>query len=118
MNIEQRIALVIVARSPIDRLMAFKRERKWHHLRLYSDITGNYTHDDVSADDADVPAFNVFTRRDSTIRHFWSGEMGAETADPGQDPRGAPDLMPLWTVLDSTPEGCGSDWYPKLEYPK
>ena len=28
----------------------------------------------------------------------------------------APDLMPLWTVLDTTPEGRGGDWYPKLEY--
>ena len=69
-----------------------------------------------SAEDADVPAFNVFTRRDGTIRHFWSGEMGFETADPGQDPRGAPDLMPLWTILDATPEGRGTDWYPKLAY--
>jgi predicted dithiol-disulfide oxidoreductase (DUF899 family) len=41
--------------------------------------------------------------------------MGFETADPGQDPRGAPDLMPLWTILDATPEGRASDWYPKLE---
>lgn len=23
-----------------------------------------------------------------------------------------------WTILDSTPEGRGSDWYPKLDYPK
>lgn len=44
--------------------------------------------------------------------------MGFETADPGQDPRGAPDLMPLWTILDSAPEGRGTDWYPKLKYPK
>ncbi len=73
-------------------------------------------HGYVSADDADVPAFNVFTRRDGTIRHFWSAEMGFETADPGQDPRGAPDLMPIWTILDSTPEGRGTDWYPKLDY--
>ena len=63
-----------------------------------------------------MPAFNVFTRRDGAIRHFWSGEMGGVTADPGQDPRGAPDLMPLWTILDSTPEGRGRDWYPKLDY--
>ena len=42
--------------------------------------------------------------------------MGPETADPGQDPRGAPDPMPLWTLLDLTPEGRGTDWYPKLEY--
>jgi predicted dithiol-disulfide oxidoreductase (DUF899 family) len=117
-DVEQRIALVVVARSPIERLVAFKKERGWRHLKLYSDVSGDYTRDYVSAEDADVPAFNVFTRRDGAIRHFWSGEMGAGTADPGQDPRGAPDLMPLWTIFDSTPEGRGIDWYPKLKYPK
>jgi predicted dithiol-disulfide oxidoreductase (DUF899 family) len=115
-DVEQRMALVVVARSPIERLAAFKKERGWTGLRLYSDVDGAYTRDYVSADDADVPAFNVFTRRDGTIRHFWSGEMGSATADPGQDPRGAPDLMPLWTILDMTPEGRGTDWYPKLDY--
>lgn len=96
--------------------MAFKKERGWTGLKLYSDVNGAYTRHYVSADDADVPAFNVFTRRDGTIRHFWSGEMGPATADPGQDPRGAPDLMPLWTILDMTPEGRGTNWYPKLDY--
>jgi predicted dithiol-disulfide oxidoreductase (DUF899 family) len=115
-DVAQRIALIVVARSPMKRLLAFKKERGWKHLKLYSDVGGDYTRDYVSAEDADVPAFNVFTRRDGTIRHFWSGEMGSKTADPGQDPRGAPDLMPLWTILDSTPEGRGTNWYPKLEY--
>ena len=118
LDVGQRITLVMIARSPIERLVAFKKQRGWHHLRLYSDVSGDYTRDYVSADDADVPAFNVFTRRDGSIRHFWSGEMGSEMADPGQDPRGAPDLMPLWTILDSTPEGRGSDWYPQLSYTK
>jgi predicted dithiol-disulfide oxidoreductase (DUF899 family) len=118
LDVEQRIELVAIARSPIERLLEFKKERRWANLKLLSDITGDYTRDYVSADDADVPAFNVFTRSDGTIRHFWSGEMGSETADPGQDPRGAPDLMPLWTILDSTPEGRGTDWYPKLKYSK
>lgn len=115
-DVEQRIALAVVARSPIERLVAFKKERGWRDLKLYSDMTGDYTRDYVNAEDADVPAFNVFTRRDGAIRHFWAGEMGAVTADPGQDPRGAPDLMPLWTILDMTPEGRGAHWYPKLEY--
>ena len=117
-DVAQRIALVVVARSPIARLLAFKKERGWRHLQLYSDVRGDYTRDYVSAQDADVPAFNVFTRRDGSLRHFWSGEMGAATADPGQDPRGAPDLMPLWTILDCTPDGRGSDWYPALNYPR
>jgi len=43
----------------------------------------------LSPEGADDAAFNVFTRRDGAIRHFWSGEMGFESADPGQDPRGA-----------------------------
>lgn len=116
-DVEQRIALVVVARSPIERLLAYKQQRGWRHLRIFSDPSGEYTRDYVSAEDADMPAFNVFTRRDGVVRHFWSGEMGGSTADPGQDPRGAPDLMPLWTILDCTPEGRGTDWYPKLHYP-
>ena len=115
-DIGQRVALAVVARSPIERLVAFKRERGWRHLALYADVSGDYTRDYVSAEDADVPAYNVFSRRDGTIRHFWSSEMGGSTVDPGQDPRGAPDLMPIWTILDTTPEGRGTDWYPRLEY--
>jgi len=51
-----------------------------------------------------------------TIRHFWGGEENGASADPGQDRRGAPDLMPIWTILDVTPQGCGTDCYPKLDY--
>jgi predicted dithiol-disulfide oxidoreductase (DUF899 family) len=119
-DVEQRVALAVIARSPIERLVAFKKERGWRQLRLYSDTTNDYSRDyfGVAPDGSDIPAFNIFTRRDGKIRHFWSGEMGSETADPGQDPRGAPDLMPLWTILDATPEGRGTDWYPKLDYGK
>jgi len=116
LDVEQRIALVMVARSPIERLLKVKKARGWQHLKLYSDLDGDFTRDYVSAEDADMPGFNVFTRRDGTIRHFWSGEMCGSTADPGQDARGAPDLTPLWTILDNTPEGRGIDWYPSLDY--
>lgn len=119
-DMEQRIALAVVARSPIERTLAFGKERGWRHLKLYADVDGAYSRDyygmDADGGDGDQAALNVFTRRDGVIRHFWSGEMGPETADPGQDPRGAPDLMPLWTVLDCTPEGRGIDWYPRLDY--
>jgi predicted dithiol-disulfide oxidoreductase (DUF899 family) len=115
-NLSQLISLVVVARSPIERLIEFKKERGWENLKIYSDTTGDYTRAYVSPEDADAPGLNVFTRRDGAIRHFWSTEMGPMTSDPGQDPRGAPDIDPLWTILDMTPEGRGSDWYPKLEY--
>jgi predicted dithiol-disulfide oxidoreductase (DUF899 family) len=115
-NLRERVALAVTARSPIERLVDFKNERGWQNLQLYSDTKGDYTRSYVSAEDADMPALNIFTRRDGTIRHFYATEMYGETADPGQDPRGAPDIDPLWTVLDLTPEGRGADWYPKLEY--
>jgi predicted dithiol-disulfide oxidoreductase (DUF899 family) len=117
-DISERVALAMIARSPIARLVAFKKERGWRDLKLYSDGSGDYTRDYVIPTDDDVPGINVFTRKGGAIRHFWAAEMGPWTADPGQDPRGAPDLMPLWTILDLTPEGRGRDWYPKLDYEK
>jgi predicted dithiol-disulfide oxidoreductase (DUF899 family) len=115
-DIAQRMSLVVVARSPIEKLKAWKAERGWKDLRLVSDMNDNYSRDyfGLAPDGGEIPSFNVFTRRDGTIRHFWAGEM--TTGDPGQDPRGAPDFPPLWTVLDTTPEGRGRDWYPKLSY--
>src|ERR1700754_2006155 len=44
-DLQQRVALAIVARSPIARLTAFKRERGWHYLPLYSDISGDFSRD-------------------------------------------------------------------------
>jgi predicted dithiol-disulfide oxidoreductase (DUF899 family) len=115
-DVEQRVAFVFVARSPVARLIEAKKARGWTRHKVYSDMSGDYTRDYVSAADADVPGYTVFTRRDGSIRHFWSAEMGPATSDPGQDPRGAPDLDPLWSVLDTAPEGRGTDWYPRLAY--
>src|SRR5262249_54360042 len=115
-DVEQRIGFAVIARSPIERLVGFKKERGWRFLKLYSDTSQEFSrdYDGIAPDGSDMPGLHVFTRRDGKIRHFWSGEMGFEQSDPGQDPRGAPDLMPLWTILDTVPEGRGTDWYPKL----
>jgi predicted dithiol-disulfide oxidoreductase (DUF899 family) len=99
--------------KPPSLAMSLPRKRR---SRIYSDTKGDYTRAYVSADDGDVPGLTVFTRSDGTIRQFWSAEMSAEMADSGQDPRGAPDVDPLWTILDLTPAGRGATWYPKLEY--
>jgi len=112
----QRVALAFTARSPIGRLVEAKRARGWTQLPVYSDGEGAYTRDYVSAEDADTAGYSVFTRRDGVIRHFWSEEISGEMADPGQDPRGADEMDPLWLLLDTTPGGRGTDWYPKLSY--
>lgn len=115
-NLRDRIAIAVTARSPIERLMQYKQQRGFGHLPFVSDLSGEYTRTYVNPDDADMPGFSLFTRDNGVVRHFYSGEMSGAMADPGQDPRGAPDLDPLWLMLDLTPEGRGTDWYPKLEY--
>lgn len=117
-DVAQQASLVVIARSSIERLAAWKKERGWKNLRLYSDGDSGYSraYGAIAPDGGDIPAINVFTRREGTIRHFWSGEMGGGTADPGQDPRGAPDPSPLWTILDMTPQGRPRTWYPSLGY--
>ncbi|MGA7238071.1 MAG: DUF899 family protein [Bryobacteraceae bacterium] len=115
-NLRQRVAIAVTARSPIARLIEFKNQRGFANLPFISDETGEYTRTYVSPEDGDVPGYSVFSRRDGIISHVYSGEMSGAMADPGQDPRGAPDLDPLWLMLDLTPEGRGADWYPKLDY--
>lgn len=115
-DIRQRVALAVVARAPIERLTAFKQERGWKNLPIYCDTTEEFGRDYHSwTGKGDIPGYQVFTMRDSRIRHFWSEELG-DTADPGQDPRGAPDVTALWNVLDITPAGRDPHWYPKVDY--
>ena len=117
-DITQRIALAIIGRSPIDRQKEFKKERGWHNLKFYQTTDDAFPKDYRGlADNGDEWAgIHIFNKATGEIHHFWGGEMGMETADPGQDPRLAPEIAPLWSILDLTPTGRGKNWYPKLDY--
>lgn len=117
-DIKQRVALKIIGRSPVERQDAFAQERGWQALDFVQTIDDNYVRDFglLNADGGENPALAVFKRNGSGIRLFWKSEMTASMADPGQDPRDAPDIASLWSILDLTPGGRGTDWYPSLEY--
>jgi predicted dithiol-disulfide oxidoreductase (DUF899 family) len=117
-DITQRVAFAAIGRSPVERQLAFARERGWRNLKFYATVGDDFARDyhALAPDGSEWQALDVWVRQGSTVRHFWGGELGG-TADPGQDPRGAPDPTPLWNILDLTPAGRGSDWYPKLAYP-
>jgi predicted dithiol-disulfide oxidoreductase (DUF899 family) len=117
-NLRERTAMAVIGRSDIVRLEEYRRQRGFECLRFFSDESGEYTRTYVNKDDADVPGLSIFNRKNGAVRHFYSGELSMAMADPGQYPRGAPDLDPLWLMLDLTPEGRGTDWYPSLEYGK
>ncbi|HVQ08845.1 MAG TPA: DUF899 family protein [Allosphingosinicella sp.] len=122
-DIEQRLAIAIIGRSPVARQLAIARERGWTHLKFYETVGDDFPRDygaltDGDGDDGvDEGAAVLVWRRDGDkVRLFWAAEGGPETADPGFDPHLAPDPTPLWTILDWTPEGRGTGWYPSLEY--
>jgi predicted dithiol-disulfide oxidoreductase (DUF899 family) len=69
-NLRERAAIAVTARSPIERLVEFKKSRGLTNLPFVSDLTGEFTRAYVSPKDEDIPGFSVFTRRDGTIRHF------------------------------------------------
>lgn len=119
-DLEQRVAVAVLGRSPVERQFAFRQERGWRHLKFYQTVGDAYALDFGGLDPDngwEYPVLAVFqTDSDGKVRLFWMDEISGEMADPGQDPRGSVDPAPLWTMLDLTPDGRGTDWYPKLEY--
>ena len=117
-DIKQRVALKILGRSSVERQYAFAQERGWRDLNFVQTIGDDYANDLglLAPDGSESPALVVFKRDADKVRLFWASEMTREMADPGQDPRDAPDIASLWSVLDLTPGGRGTDWYPKLKY--
>lgn len=117
-HVAQRTRLVVIARSPIARILDFARQRGWNHLRFLSSAGNSYNRDyhGEDAKGGQWPMMNVFAHRKGTMRHFWGSEMLAAKSAPDQNGRHVDLLWPLWNVLDLTPEGRGTDWYPKLDY--
>ena len=103
----ERINFVVVAKSPLKRLLDLAKQRGWKHLRLLSTAGNTYDRDyygDSTAlseamrdqqefkpgEEWDMPILNVFRREeDGTIRHFWAlgAAVRAGRARPGVSPQ-------------------------------
>ena len=114
-DITQRVAFAVLGRSTVARQLAFARERGWRHLEFFQTVGDDFARDyrALGPDGEEMPALDVWVKRDGRVHHFWANELPG-TQDPGQDPRDAPDPTPLWNILDLTPGGRGTDWYPEL----
>ena len=117
-HIAQRTNLVVIAKSPLERIVEHARSRGWFNLRLLSSAHNNYNRDYHAErpDGSQMPILNVFVKHGSKIRHWYATELMFAKADPGQNERHIDMIWPLWNLLDFTPEGRGKDWYPKLSY--
>ena len=113
----QFLNFVVVAKSPLDRLTTWKRERGWRRLRLLSSANNTYNRDYLAETPEGVqrPMLNVFHRDGDEIRHFWGSELLYAPGEPGEDPRHVGTLEPLWNLFDLTPEGR-PDWYERMAY--
>jgi predicted dithiol-disulfide oxidoreductase (DUF899 family) len=113
----QHLNFAVVAKTSIDRLETWKRERGWRRLRLLSSAANAYNRDYLAEtpEGAQRPMLNVFHRDGDTIRHFWSSELFYAPWDPGQDPRHVGTIEPLWNLFDLTPEGR-PNWYEQMNY--
>jgi len=117
-HVTQRVNFAIVAKSPIERIREFAKERGWHRLRILSSEGSTYNHDyqGENAKGEQMPALNVFVRRKGSIYHSWNSELMFAPSDPGQDMRHVDMIWPLWNLFDVTPDGRGEKWSPKLAY--
>ena len=117
-HVSQPINFAVVARVSIAQFRAHAQARGWSHARLLSSAKNTYNRDyhAETPDGEQLPMATVFARRDGTIHHFWSSELFLVPPDPGQDMRHVDFMWPLWSILDLTPEGRGTDWRPELEY--
>ena len=62
-NLRERCAIAVAARSPIERLVEYKKQRGLANLPFISDMSGDFTRTYVTPTDADAPGFTVFTKR-------------------------------------------------------
>jgi predicted dithiol-disulfide oxidoreductase (DUF899 family) len=118
-HVTQRISLAVVAKAPIAKFREHARKRGWRHAQLLSSA-GNDFNRDYRAEGPNgeqFPLAHVFVRRGKKIHHSWSSELWFAKPDPAEDMRHVDFMWPMWSIFDTTPEGRGKSWGPRLEYP-
>ena len=76
-HILARIDLAIVAKSPIEKLAKIADDRGWSGIRLLSSAGNSYNADYFAetTEGNQIPAANIFVKRDGEIRHFYNAEQ-------------------------------------------
>jgi predicted dithiol-disulfide oxidoreductase (DUF899 family) len=118
-HLSQRLNLAVSAKSDPERIRAFARERGWRHLRLLSSRNNTYNRDyhAESPEGEQIPILNVFVRDGQEIRHSWASELMFAPRPEGEEARHVDLIWPIWSVLDMTPQGRGTESnFPGLDY--
>ncbi len=113
-----RLNFVMEAKSPIEKIKKWTGERGWKNLRILSSAKNSYNTDYFAENEkgGQLPALNVFRKTPDGIFHFYNTELLYVPEEKGQNGRHVDMIWPLWNLFDYTPEGRGTDWYPKYSY--
>lgn len=113
-----RINFAVVAKSPIEKIKRWANNRGWNNLRLLSSNKNSYNTDYFGENSKgnQLPALNVFHKTREGIFHFYNTELLYVSPEKGQNGRHVDMIWPVWNLFDMTPEGRGTDWYPKYSY--
>lgn len=115
----QRFSFVVVAASPLPRILAFAQERGWDGIRFLSSAGTTYDvdyHGMAPDESRRAPMVNVFRLEGDKVRHFWGNELHYAKADPGQHYRNNDLIHPVWGLMDLTPGGRDPNWMPAVTY--
>ncbi len=117
-HVADRVNFAVVAKAPLNKIREWARGRGWKNLRLLSSGNNTYNTDYFAENDewGQMPAINVFDKTEDGIYHFYNTELLYAPSEEGQHPRHADPFWPLWNLFDITPEGRGTDWFPKYSY--
>jgi predicted dithiol-disulfide oxidoreductase (DUF899 family) len=115
---EQRVNIAVIAKTSIDKLLNFTKNRGWKNLHLLSSSGNTYNNDYYGEDEKgnQWPMLNVFHKTNKGIFHSYATELLFAPAEEGQNGRHVDSIWPLWNLFDYTPDGRGTNWYPKLTY--
>jgi predicted dithiol-disulfide oxidoreductase (DUF899 family) len=117
-HVDQYANIAISARVPIERLRAHAYSRGWADIRMLSSAENTYNVDyhAEAADGSQWPIATVFVRRGGAIHHTWSSELFYVPAPEGMHARHVDFMWPVWNILDTLPEGRGTDFRLSLDY--
>jgi predicted dithiol-disulfide oxidoreductase (DUF899 family) len=115
-HVTQNLDIAIVAAADPPALRACARTRGWKNLRLLSSSEDSTFKYDLGSEDSEGhqdSTISVFTRdANGTLRHFYSAHPRMA---PDIQERGIDLLVPVYNLMDLTPQGRGN-WYASLDY--
>ena len=117
-HVNDRLNFVAVAKSPVGKIRGVVKNGAWNNLRFLSSNKNSYNTDYFAENDKgnQLPVLNVFHKTPEGIFHFYAAELLYVPPEKGQNGRQVDMIWPEWNLFDYTPEGRGTDWYPKLKY--